>query len=707
MINELYQLSVAMEQAGITAQSWHRKYKPIPNISEKAPCFRMVVSGGTITEISAVEKTLGSHLRKYGSNQGTFPACNLAPLYRVTDEAVKKKLHSLQLGKAEMPSVQEARSWCVECNWGKKFRKKYAISMKAVPEELYALLKDASEGQPMLTLLQEAKHFAEPQPLFNAIEAAAFQMIAQKKEVGLALSLLFYAGSPEKSAEDDTGALSVIFDCEELIEEGIPSASVRFTQQLNRVLLSVSGQEPASVFEGAQLDAFGIPFAPLEEPMPSVKLAGGFETVLRTMFGANLCQFRYGAADNASYPISPQKRQELQAALNWIGDKEHQYRTWINTDKDEILFVYPYTLPKTSIDFVRIFKHVPNSANTFEKEARALIDDLRGLHPEGAQAHADRLQVFILRKMDKARTKVLYTRMTDPAELKERANCWSRGCANLPSLPFGQPQSLFPMNVADVLNRVWKQDGTLATDKFKPVPHYRGMELLMEPDEPVTQDLSMLAKAFISLAPLLGALNITDRAHSQKLWWQVKEMLALCGLLLDRLQRRKESYMEDFPFQYGQLLKVSDELHALYGKVVRNNKEIPPQLAGSSLVQSATEFPIRTLVQLGQRMMPYWTWAKSYQYRQLTDAEKAKEQQDDPNGMLSTRRAGWLLYLYEGIVAQLRQSWSDTIRLNDAEKAQLLLGYLAALPRKKKPDGQAAEAKEETIDVNEEEDHAK
>lgn len=32
------------------------------------------------------------------------------------------------------------------------------------------------------------------------------------------------------------------------------------------------------------LDAFGTQFNPLEEPMPSVKLAGGFDVTLRTMF---------------------------------------------------------------------------------------------------------------------------------------------------------------------------------------------------------------------------------------------------------------------------------------------------------------------------------------------------------------------------------------------------------------------------------------
>lgn len=64
-------------------------------------------------------------------------------------------------------------------------------------------------------------------------------------------------------------------------------------------------------------DAFGIPFQAIEEPMPNVKLAGGFDVALRTMFKKQRCQTRYGKIENASYPISPQMRMGLQAALEW------------------------------------------------------------------------------------------------------------------------------------------------------------------------------------------------------------------------------------------------------------------------------------------------------------------------------------------------------------------------------------------------------
>lgn len=131
--------------------------------------------------------------------------------------------------------------------------------------------------------------------------------------------------------------------------------------------------------------------------------------------------------------------------------------------------------------------------------------------------------------------------------------------------------------------------------------------------------------------------------------------------------------MEDFPYLYGQLLKISDALHELYCKVVRKG-DVPPQLAGSSLFQSAAEAPVRTLNMLGYRMNPYITWAKSYRYQKVSTKG------------IESWRAGWLLSLYEAIATRLYQVWSSDIRFNDADKAELFIGYLAAFPKNEKDD---------------------
>ena len=120
----------------------------------------------------------------------------------------------------------------------------------------------------------------------------------------------------------------------------------------------------------------------------------------------------------------------------------------------------------------------------------------------------------------------------------------------------------------------------------------------------------------------------------------------------------------------------------LYCKAVRNG-DVPPQLVGGSLFQAAAETPLRTLNLLSQRIMPYYTWAKSYRYKNVMEAGK------------ESWRAGWLYGLYEKIVGQLRAVWTPQTRFNEEERAQLFIGYLAAFPQKEKAEPDLNENEEE------------
>ena len=97
--------------------------------------------------------------------------------------------------------------------------------------------------------------------------------------------------------------MSVVMDCRQLIKDGCSTAAANFTNMLNKKLMEAD--EAAKDESGKmEVDAFGNMFMPLEEPMPTVKLAAGFEVSLRTMFRGQPCQSRYGRVENATYPIS-------------------------------------------------------------------------------------------------------------------------------------------------------------------------------------------------------------------------------------------------------------------------------------------------------------------------------------------------------------------------------------------------------------------
>jgi hypothetical protein len=387
------------------------------------------------------------------------------------------------------------------------------------------------------------------------------------------------------------------------------------------------------------------------------------------MFKEQRCQERYGNIEDSSYPISKQMRKSLHSALNWIGQEDKRDINWINLEKNEILFAYPSRLPKTPVSFTRLFGSTDNS-KSFEELSKGILQDIKKPGTDNGDFCIEGIQLFVLRKIDKARTKVIYTRLTDPVELEESSNLWITGCTeNLPRFYFGQPRVPFPLNTSDVFNSFWKQDGSIATKNFKPIPRHHGLRLIMEPDAPVFLDLHILVEKGMTIGPFLGNELVKNRMYMPLR--KVYDLLALMGLLLFRINIRRDYYMENLPYLYGQLLKVSDELHALYCKVVRKG-EYPAQFVGSSLFQSAAETPVRTLNILAQRISPYYSWAKSYR---LKDVQTAGEE---------SWRARWLYSLFENIMIKLNDKWSVQTRFNDEEKAQFFIGYLAAFPQKEK-----------------------
>lgn len=681
MINELYTLSKSLAGANIETYQWHQKYKPIPNIRANAPCICITLSDGKVSKISMLDAKFGTILRKYGSNQGSFPCMNLAALYRITDDTIKKNITAIishpEVLDATM--LQEVKSWCTENNWGKKFRGKYKISMDNTPAQLR---KIASEYAPLQTLIAEVEEYKEPDAFHAELENAVWRMLERRENVQAALTLLFYLGKPAENAEDDFGSLSTALESTRLIESGVPAISEKFVIGMNQCLLNAeAAQQPSGQTDA--IDAFGVPFMADETPMPSVKLAGGFDATIRTMFKEQRCQTRYGRIDSASYPVSPEVRGKLQAALAWIGDRDRKDKTWTKSDQNEILFVYPMAAPDHNISYISPFKRLRNETIQFTTKAEQFTQQFRKTRKPGTDSHAEGIQIFVLHKIDKARTKVVYTRQTDPDELEQASEAWTLGCTNLPKFPFGAPEVPYPLDIADTLNRPWKQNGELATDRFKPIPRYHGMELLMEPAMSVCSDFQLLAGNAATLSAHLGYLSATKDWYHPR-WNDAKNILALLGLFLYRNGIRKDDYMDNLPYLYGQLLKAADELHVLYCKVVRKG-EIPPQLAGGGLFLAAAEAPVRTLNVLSQRIAPYYQWAKSYRLQgiQIEGQE--------------SWRAGWLYRMYEDIMKKIEPNWTMQTRFNEEEKAQMFIGYLAAFPKSEKNETNETKTEEDTV----------
>ncbi len=699
MINELHQLTVALKEENIETETWHREYKSIPKISAKAPCVRIVLSGGEVARLESLPVGMGDHIRKYGNNQGTFPAMNLVPLYRVQDETIVKALTSLIKNNGQgLDDIPDIKSWCSQNNWSSKFSKKYRISMEKIPGELSTLLQNGSSFEPIERLIQAVKPYSDMTLLHDQLEKKAFELLNHKTDVVLALQVLFYAGKPNKTAEEDPGQLSVIFDEASLEDNGIPSAGLSFTRGLNAALLLAENEKRAASSPPiAAKDAFDLPFSPLKDPMPEVKLAGGFTVKLRTMFREWGCQFRYHRTENDTYPIAAEKRQQIKNALEWLGSGDMKGKTWVNTDRKEILFVYPSKLPKVHPSFTRQFQRSSDAGHQrsrFESEAEAFREYVAKTKKTDAAHYPDNIQIFVLRQIDTTRTKIVYTRCATPDEIIRQSEVWQEASRNLLPLPpiISRPWTPFPFEAADILNDVWRRDGKTASDKYKPVASYHGMELLFNRTRPMWEaDLHRLVENAVNLAvfagPLLNSVNGISRIGPENTTiWKVRDTLVLMGMLLYWLEIRKGDYMKEYPYLLGQMLKVSDSLHELYCHEVRDG-EVPPQLIGSGLYVAASETPLQAVSQLASRMNPYITWAKVHKDKQITVKRTDK---DGKEKNYTGPSAGYLLILYSRIATLLEDVLTEQNRFNDHEKALLFLGYLASYPKLERKEDTAA-----------------
>lgn len=686
MINELYQLSVTLSRMDIVSDKWHREYIPIPNIKTNAPCVRIVFREDRVAHLDRVNADLGQKLRKYGNNQCTFPAMNLAPLYRITDVEKAQKISKLLKADSNQIDIRQIKEWCVCSNWGVNFSKKYKNNMRKIPAKLEQMLQGEAVYEPALKLIRAARPFVEPEVLHAELERVVFEALERRVDIVLALQILFYIGKKEKNPEADYGSLSVILDCDKLEDDDVSSATEKFTRGLNRALLVADATEKGKL-EANEPDAFGIMFAPLEEPMPTVKLAGGFEVSLRTMFKGQPCQRRYGRFENATYPIAPEVRSGIQAALTWLSGANMKDKTWVSTGKNEILFAYPSHLPANLPSFTALFKVTDKGEqkSRYESEAKAFSEYLTKTKTVDPENYPDNIQIFVLRKLDNARTKVIYTRCATVDDIVRNSTEWQKASKNLPEFSIRAPWTPFPLGVANILNRTWKQDGSQATDKFKPVPTYHGMELLFGVPKPVLEkDLHFMIERCANMALYAGGiLNSVMRYNAANPFIpKLQDALVMIGMILYWLGSRKEDYMNEYPYLLGQILKVSDSLHELYCCEVRDG-QIPPQLVGSSMYVAASELPSQTLAQLANRMIPYITWAKAN--REACIKRKLKKRQDEEVEYFGPS-AGYLLYAYEQIADALLSVLKDKHRFNDYEKAQMFIGYLAAFPKKEKVD---------------------
>lgn len=679
MLNELHHLANSLEKAGIKLHDWDPHFKQLPKITSKAPCYRIVLGkDGVISNVSKITPELGSILRKWEHDNGSsFPGMNLCPLFRITDESKKEALRKWQ--KDQIFDAGLLLSWCIDetRNWTQKLIKKQLKCLSTVPAKLSAICgKPPKEFASLHCLFERINQLQADIPgkctLFDGLWTFIQGKLKTGERVEELVPLLLHLGDPTKKADKDSGAVSVFFDVTG--ENGIPVAHEKTMAWINEQLAR-DAKPPSG--KSAGIDAYGSEDNAGDEKFPPVRLPLLGDVKLRSMFKDSACQTRYGTIESRSFPVGFENRKRTKAALEWLSEPSRENATWGKAD-GEILFAYPSIIPSANPQLISVFG--PSSAEDqdarFEEYARQAISALQAIQADLSDVQ---LQIFSLRKMDKARTKVVFYRNYSAKRLQIAATEWTDGCQNIPEIAlwaWGEkkgeailqsPRSLFPLEVARCINQVWKMDGTSKCTTAELAPT-TGLELLLASPMPTGLVAHLLCLTLQNTRNLLlseGQLQHLGKRTDLKGINKHKLLVpALLGLLLSKMSIRKGTYMNEPAYLIGQMLNLADGLHALYCEEVRKGA-MPPQLLGNALMPSALNSPSQALSLLAQRIGPYLGWARTNKSKKV--------------GL-----SRYFLKAYGNIEEKFAGSVPE--RLDDAQRAQLLLGYLAKIPTSKEND---------------------
>lgn len=706
MINELKVLSDSIKTAGFSGIDWENKFGEIKLAS---PCFVLELNeAGAITGIRFLSPEKAKVLRTWtgGSNGECFPAFNFQPFFSFVSEKDKeKKTSPKQKNDAlagviekirKVPTVPDVE-WPLQAVDRLKPDKKAETCLGKIANDFFGRVCHGYDASDVLVRFRDAfNRFIGSE---NRAETFNRALVSYLHE-----NFVRNSNSDELKSLLVSGTDAVVF-FDMAVSDAVPIASERTMRIINerllatKDLLKAKGGKRSKSELTKEADAFGNKVNPKEfiDKLPEVKLPGVIaNTKLRSMSSESKCQMRYGRIDAESFPVGNEIRKATKSALAWISSQEREGSTWAIAGANELVFAYPKKLPAEPPRLARLLGNGrkasldANDASVsearFEAYAKAALQGLRTLS-QGAASNTD-IEVFAIKKADKARRKVVFYRNYSLERLELAVNDWNEGAKNIPPItlrrwplpPKGEKlpkgtlpvpmefHAPLPLSAIEIAYSNWSQDGNeKAEPKFRVeqlfdgIPIFDGLELFLGDSITIglaRRMLSLLLQNSSRLCTSSGNLahkrNVISNIRAVR---YLETVLPLFGILLHKLDHNKEIYMENTPYLIGRFLNLADGLHAVWCKNVRDN-QIPPQLLGSSLFASFQMNPVQAFGNASLRIKPYLDWAKT---NKSQDAALSR----------------WFLGEFGRVCTAIKATGIPQ-RLSDTDKAEMLLGYLAS-----------------------------
>ncbi len=716
MLNELKTLADSIRGAGFSGKVWDDKFKEIKVTS---PCFVISLSAqGEIADIRPLERDKAAVLRTWqdGSNGETFPSFNFLPFYNIPKdkenalkpvdkrEAFTKLVQSVRISEAPPEAVGP-----VKLQPRSKADVKAAKCLGKIARHFFGITTGNAAQDDPLVRLRDAMATFLPEDAVATFNRKLFAFLQMHLSDGLEPSRsplwpILYAQKAD---------VVLFFD---LADSGaFPIASEKAMRIINERLLTRKDNNRNPQFNGADSakDAFGEILLPNDlSKLPEVKLPHIGSVILRCMSKDALCQMRYGHIDVNSFPISGDMRKYVKSALVWMASPEREGRTWAIAGKRELVFAYPRTLPPSPPLLARLLGCDTNEAR-FEDYAKTALKGLKTTS-ETSSPNTE-IEVFAIKKADASskRGKIVFYRNYSLARLEEAVSLWLAGAENIPEIAIRRWPPLkkgekaakgtkpvhcefhapLPLVATRLAYTVWAQDGDVKQEpKFRSAPLYEGfpvfdgLELFL--GDAVSTGLAerMLSLLLQGSGTLLAAIG--NLAHQRGVLAlhaaadHLETALPLFGILLHKLNHSKETYMENAPYLIGRFLNLADGLHEIWYKSEKEGYPLPPQLLGNAYFPAFQQNPTQAFASMEHRILPYWAWACSNRGKDEKIRKKARAFRNEM-----------------GRIAVSIHEIGLPSRLSDADKTEMLLGYLSYFG--KREDSEASKTVPESSDTAE------
>lgn len=675
MLNELIQAAKAIPDPPDTL---HKTLKTLPNY----PAYKVLLGqGGTIAEVIPWHEDM-SGLRKWqpGGNGFSTPVFSVQPLYLpVLGQSLLDALRNPDASDW-ISLFGEIRSCCIASvgTWidskHRKINEKYRKSLVDIPQKLLTRIPEIEESFSVLRHMLERVRAATPDQFFPDLARWLEDRLATTYDECL---FKLYCSTSEAEAKKSCNLLLDIPDWDELGDFPVTSPNTAYL--LNKLFVDSNRSINDEQTEPACRDAYGYAATRAGEKFDDLVVPGLGKVILRAMTKDASCQHRYGRIDANSFVVGAEARKQARSALEYLTQRERKGQTWQFRGGNLILFYPESELPLLNELAVADICSLPDddeeadSPATFAVRAERIAQALDGKPRESEVP----VHLIVLRKPDGHRTKLAAHHFFTMSHFVAAARAWVTGAQACPPIVFSRwgkakgkhddvvPVTPYPNQVARWLNTFWVRGGE-SQGKFKTFTLEDVLSLLLVSDG---SEISLAAHALRhALANWSGFLVMNGASahistvlkNGDKRVPALRNLPSILSLLLSKLNYTREHIMRSPAFLVGRLMALADGLHFQYCQVVRKGSS-PSQLIGNAFMQTALDSPQSALALYGQRILPYQAWARTC---------------DAPDGKSPQALAKYFLAQLAETCAEIGEQ-EIPYRASDADKAQLILGYLA------------------------------